>query len=87
MICGRLGRLYGEPCSTQPHPQSSAGNLRDHTGDGGQRRDKFGKFNHSGRVAGKLFMNDDLLCVSSFEIGSAHLSVCMVTSMIARAAI
>ena len=34
--------------------QSSAGDLRDGTVVGGQRRGKFGKFSHSGRVTGKL---------------------------------
>ena len=42
-------KLYGEPCSTQPQSQSSAGDLRDGTVFGGQRRGKFGKFSHSGR--------------------------------------
>ena len=35
---------------------------------------KFGKFSHSGRVKGKLFMNDDLLCVSSCKTDSANIS-------------
>ena len=35
-------RLYREPCSTQPQSQSSAGDLRDGTVVGGQRRGKFG---------------------------------------------
>ena len=47
-------KLYGEPCSTQPQSQSSAGDLRDGTMVGGQRRGKFGKFSHSGRVTNKL---------------------------------
>ena len=73
MICGRLGsvKLYGEPCSTQPQSQSSAGHPRDGTVVGGQTRGKFGKFSHSGRVTGKLStcMTDDLLCVRSWEEG------------------
>ena len=44
-------KLYGEPCSTQPQSQSSAGDPRDGTMVGGQRK---GKFSHSGRVTGKL---------------------------------
>ena len=44
----RKVRLYREPCSTQP--QFLAGNLRDSTVVGGQRRGKFGKFSHSGRM-------------------------------------
>ena len=43
---------YGEPCSTQPQSQSSVGDPRDGTLVGGQRRGKFGKFSHSGRVTG-----------------------------------
>ena len=50
----RKVKLYGEPCSTQPQSQSSAGDSRDGTVVGGQRRGKFGKFSHSGRVTGKL---------------------------------
>ena len=50
----RKVKLYGEPCSTQPQSQSSAGDLRDGTVVGGQRRYRFGKFSHSGRVTGKL---------------------------------
>ena len=52
----RKVKLYGEPCSIQPQSQSSAGDLRDGTVVGGQRRCtcKFGKFSHSGRVTGKL---------------------------------
>ena len=34
--------------------QSSVGDPRDGTVVGGQRRGKFGKFSHSGRVTGKL---------------------------------
>ena len=44
----------GEPCSTQPQSQSSAGDPKDGTVVGGQRRGKFGKSSHSGRVTGKL---------------------------------
>ena len=43
----RKVKLYGEPCSTQPQSQSSAGDLRDGTVVGRQRRGKFGKFSHS----------------------------------------
>ena len=50
----RKVQLYGEPCSTQPQSQSSAGDPRDGTVVGGQRRGKFGKFSHSRRVTGKL---------------------------------
>ena len=44
----RKVKFYGEPHSTQ----FSAGDPRDGTVVGGQRRGKFGKFNHSGRVKG-----------------------------------
>ena len=47
-------KLYGEPCSTQPQSQSSAGDPRDGTVVGGQKRGKFGKFSHSGRMRGEL---------------------------------
>jgi len=50
----RKVKLNGEPCSTQPQSQSLAGDPRDGTVVGGQRRGKFGKFSHSGRVTGKL---------------------------------
>ena len=40
---------------------------------GGQRNGKSGKFSHSGRVAGKLCVADDLLCVRSCKLGSADL--------------
>ena len=50
----RKVKVYGEPCSTQPQSQSSAGDPRDGTVVGGQRRGKFGKFSHSGRVTDKL---------------------------------
>ena len=33
-------KLYGEPCSTQPQSQSSAGDPKDGTVVGGQRRGK-----------------------------------------------
>ena len=45
----RKVKLYGKPCSTQPQSQSSAGDLRDGTVVGGQRRGQFGKFNHPER--------------------------------------
>ena len=48
----RKVKLYGKPCSTQPQSQSSAGDPRDGTVVGGQSRDTFGKFSHSGRVTG-----------------------------------
>ena len=51
-------KLYGEPCSTQPQSQSLDGDPRDGTVVGGQRRGKFGRFSHSGRVTGKLYMYD-----------------------------
>ena len=60
----RKVKLYGEPCSTQLQSQYLAEVPRDGTVDGGQRRGKFGKFSHSGEW-GKLFMKNDLLCVSS----------------------
>ena len=50
----RKVKLYGKPCPTQPQSQSSAGDPKDGTVVGGQRRGKFGKFSHSGRVTGKL---------------------------------
>ena len=77
---------YGEPCSTQLQSQSSAGNPRDGTVVGGQRNGKFGKFSHSGRVMGKLCVDDDLLCVRSCKLGSADFCGCVVDGMIARAA-
>ena len=45
-------KVKGEPCFAQPQSQSSAGDPRDGTVVGGQRRGKFGKFSHSGRVTG-----------------------------------
>ena len=65
----RKVKLYGEPCSSQPQSQSSAGNSRDGTVVGGQRRGKFGKFSHSWRVTGKLStcITDD-----SCKTGSAY---------------
>ena len=50
----RKVKLYEEPYSTQPQSRSSAGDPRDGTVVGGQRRVKFGKFSHSERVTGKL---------------------------------
>ena len=49
---------------------------------GGQRRGKFGKFSHSGRVTGKLStcITDDSCKADSTYTG------CMVNSMIARGA-
>ena len=52
----RKVKLYGEPCSTQLQSQASAGDLRDGTVVGGQRRGKFGRFTHLGRVTGIRFM-------------------------------
>ena len=74
--------LYGEPCSTQPQSQSLAGDPRDGTVVGGQRRDKFGKFSHSGRVTSKLStcITDD-----SCKTGSTYTGR-MVNGRIARAA-
>ena len=76
-------KLYGEPCSTQLQFQSSAGDPRDGAVVGGQ---KFGKFSHSGRVMGKLCVDDDLLCVHSCKLGSADFCGCVVDGMITRAA-
>ena len=78
----RKVKLYGEPCSTQPQSQSSVGDLRDGTVVGGRRRDKCGKFSHSGRVTGKLStcITDD-----SCKTGSAYTG-CVVNGRIARAA-
>ena len=78
----RKVKLYGEPCSTQPQSQSSAGDPRDGTVVGGQRRGKFGKFSHSGRVTGKLStcITDD-----SCKTGSAYTGR-VVNGRIARAA-
>ena len=65
--------------------QSSAGDPKDGTVVGGQRRGKFGKFgkfSHSGRVTGKLStcINDD-----SCKTGSAYTGR-VVNGRIARAA-
>ena len=60
----RKVELYGEPCSTQPQSQSLAGDPRDGTVVGGQRRGKFGEFSHSGRVT---CIKDD-----SCKTGSAY---------------
>jgi len=78
----RKVKLYGDPCSTQPQSQSSAGDPRDGTVIGGQRRGKFGKFSHSGRVTGKLSTRttDD-----SCKTGSTY-SGRVVNGRIARAA-
>ena len=66
----------------QPQSQSSAGDPKDGTVVGGQRRGKFGKFSHSGRVTGKLST-----CISddSCKTGSAHTG-CVVNGRNARAA-
>ena len=69
-----------------PTNQSSAGDPRNGTVVGGQRNGKFGKFSHSGRVMGKLCVDDDLLCIHSCKLGSADFCGCMVDGMIARAA-
>ena len=68
----RKVKLYGEPCSTQPQSQSSAGDLRDGTMVSGPRRFKFGKFSHSGRVTGKL---STCTCITgdSCKTGSAYI--------------
>ena len=82
----RKVKLYGEPCSTQPQSQFLAGDPRDGTVIGGQRRGKFGKFSHLGRVTGKLSpITDDLLCVRSCNTGSAYTGH-VVNGRIARAA-
>ena len=73
----RKVKLHGEPCSTQPQSQSSAGDPRDDTVVGGHRRGKFGKFSHSGRVTG---ITDD-----SCNTGSAYTGH-MVNGRIARTA-
>ena len=54
---------------------------------GGQRRGRFGKFSHSGRVTGKLStcITHDLLCVHSCKTGSASTGH-VVNGRIARAA-
>ena len=52
----------------------------------GQRRGRFGKFSHSGKVTGKLCIVDDLLCIRSCKVGSTNISGCMINGMIARAA-
>ena len=78
----KMVKLYGEPCSTQPQSQSLAGDPRDGAVVGGQRRGKFGKFSHSGRVTGKLStcINDDLCKPGSTYTGR------VVNGRIARAA-
>ena len=80
----RKVKLYGEPCSTQPQSQSSAGDPRDGIVVGGQRRGKFGKFSHSGRVTSKLstciHVTDD-----SCNTGSTYTGH-VVNGRIARAA-
>ena len=78
----RKVKLYGEPCSLRPQSQSSAGDPRDGTVIGGQKRGKFGKFSHSGRLMGKLFtcIMDD-----SCKTGSAYTER-VVNGRIARAA-
>ena len=78
----RKVKLYGEPCYTQPQSQSSAGDPKDGTVVGGQRRGKFGKFSHSGGVTGKLSA-----CISddSCKTGSAYTGYA-VKGRIARAA-
>ena len=63
----------------------SAGDPRDGTVVGGQRNGKFGKFNHSGRVMGKLCVANDLFCVRSCKLCSANFCGCVVDGMIARA--
>ena len=64
--------LYGEPCSAQPQSWSSAGDPKDGTVVGGQRRGKFGKFSHSGRVTGKLStcINNDLCKLALPTLGA-----------------
>ena len=45
-----------------------------------------GKFCHSGRVTGKLYLTEDLLRVYSCKTGSAYISRYVVNARIARAA-
>ena len=45
-----------------------------------------GKFCHSGRVTGKLYLTEDLLRVYSCKTGSAYISRYAVNARIARAA-
>ena len=73
---------YGEPRSTQPQSQSSAGDPRDGTLVGGPRRGTFGKISHSGRVTSKLStcITDD-----SGKTGFVYTG-CVVNGRIARAA-
>ena len=78
----RKVKLCGEPCSAQPQSQSSAGDPRDGTVVRGQRRGKFGKFSHSGRVTGKL---STCITDNSCKVGSAYTG-CVVNGRIARAA-
>ena len=56
------------------YPVSVSGDPRDGIVVGGQRRGKFSKFSHSGRVTGKLFacITNDLLCVCSCKTGFAY---------------
>ena len=63
-------------------PQSQSLDPRDGTVVGGQRRGKFGKFSHSGRVTGKLStcINDDSCKTLSAYTGR------VVNGRIARAA-
>ena len=65
-----------------PQSQSSAGDPRDGTVVGGQRRGKFGEFSHSGRVMGELStcITDD-----SCKTGSTYTGH-VVIGRIARAA-
>ena len=80
----RKVKIYGEPCCTQPQSQSSAGDPRNGTVVGGQRRGEFGKFSHSGRVTGKL-----CTCITVIDdackTGSAYTGH-VVNGRIARAA-
>ena len=78
----RKVKLYGEPCSTQPQSQSLAGDPRDGTVVGGQRRGMFGKFSHSGRVTGKL---STCITDNSCKTGSTYTGH-VVNGRIARAA-
>ena len=70
----------------QPQSQSSAGDPRDGTVLGGQRRSELGKFSHSGRVTGKLStctcITDD---ANSCKTGSTYTRR-VVNGRIARAA-
>ena len=85
----RKVNLYGEPCSTQPQSQSSAGDPRDGTVVGGGREEgKFGtcKFSHSGRVTGTLStcITDDLLCIHSCKLALSTLGAWSMAGLLGQ---